>query len=90
MEPTQWDRLARRLTLPPQGSRLTCLPRCTSLGPACCYPAMRVRTSPSGFSRSRIYMLPIEGNAGLIGRTTTPPPKTMPQRDRAPGGLQEA
>ena len=43
VEPAQWDRLAERLTLPPQGSRLTCLPRCTSLGSACCYPAMRVR-----------------------------------------------
>ena len=38
----------------------------------------------------RVNMLPVERNARLIGPTTTTPPQPVLERDRAPGGFEEA
>lgn len=74
----QWVCLAGRLTLPPQSSRLTYLPRYTSLGPACCYPAMRVRiTLQSVLGHGRLptsRLLPATMHPAAKVRSTVPSP----------------
>lgn len=48
------------------------------------------RDPTSLLPRTRVNMLPIEGNAGLIGRSPPTPPQSMDERDAPPGGFEEA
>lgn len=95
-----------RLALPPQRSRLPCLPRNTALGMACCFPAMRVRVKiiPNGMvnplgceclesplpAGTEVHMLPVNRDARLGDSPTTAPSQPVDECEAPPGGLQEA